>query len=304
MTHPLGHRLSLHRIQKQISAKMSKNKLKIKEFSLLCQVTVKTLRHYEKIGLLTPAEVDEWTGYRYYDVSQMQTLNNIRRLKDIGFSLEEILDLKLESTGKDHQLKGEAFLTPSIEFLQAKIALCQQELTRLQKRHEVLQSMMDSQNRLLDMEKFSIQSLPEIIVASHREVIPNYAALGTLCCEKIGPEMQRLGCKCSATGYCFTVEHNEYQPTDIDIEYCEQVEEMGKDSAIIQFKRLPAIPKVLCMKHVGPYDRFYESFTEAFRHMDEQGLKIAGQPRTCYIDGAWNQEDPEKWVSLIQIPVE
>ena len=107
------------------------------------------------------------------------------------------------------------------------------------------------------MEKFSIQSLPEIIVASHREVIPNYEALGPLCYEKIGPEMQRLGCKCPPPGYCFTMNHNkEYTPTDIDVEYCEQVEEMGTDSAIIQFKRLPAIPKAFCMKHVGPYERF------------------------------------------------
>ena len=71
----------------------------------------------------------------------------------------------------------------------------------------------------MDKSKFSIQSLPEIIVASHREIIPNYAALGPLCVEKIGPEMQRLGCKCPAPGYCFTIEHNkEYRPTDIDIE--------------------------------------------------------------------------------------
>lgn len=155
------------------------------------------------------------------------------------------------------------------------------------------------------MEKFSIQSLPEIIVASHREIIPNYSALGALCYEKIGPEMQRLGCKCTLPGYCFTIEHNEeYKPTDIDIEYCEQVEEMDEDSAIIKFKKLPAVPKALCMKHVGPYERFYESFTEAFHYMEEQGLKISGQPRTCYIDGAWNQEDPEKWVSIIQIPIE
>lgn len=123
--------------------------------------------------------------------------------------------------------------------------------------------------------------------------------------EKIGPEMQRLGCKCSPSGYCFTIEHNkEYKPTDVDIEYCEQVEEMGRDSAIIKFKELPAIPKALCMKHVGPYERFYESYTEAFRYLEEHGMKICGQPRTCYIDGAWNQEDPEKWVSLIQIPIE
>ena len=284
---------------------MSKTKLKIKEFSLLCQVTVKTLRHYEKVGLLKPSEVDEWTGYRYYSVSQMQTLNNIRLLKEIGFSLEEIQDLKLNATSEAHLRDGEGFFSPSIELLQQKIDICQQELARLQKRQTMLMSMMNSQNKLSSMEKFSIQSLPEIIVASHREVIPNYAALGALCCEKIGPEMQRLGCKCPLPGYCFTIEHNkEYKPTDIDIEYCEQVEEMGKDSAIIQFKKLAAVPKALCMKHVGPYERFYASYTEAFRYLEEQGLKICGQPRTCYIDGAWNQEDPEKWVSIIQIPVE
>lgn len=284
---------------------MSKTKLKIKEFSLLCQVTVKTLRHYEKIGLLKPAEVDEWTGYRYYSVSQMQTLNSIRLLKDIGFSLEEILELKLGQTSQAHLLKGEGFYSPSIELLQQKIDICQQELMRLQKRQEKLMNMMNSQNIVTDMEKYSIQSLPEIIVASHREVIPSYAALGALCCETIGPEMQRLGCKCPPPGYCFTIEHNkEYKPTDIDIEYCEQVEEMGQDSAIIQFKKLSAIPKALCMKHVGPYERFYESYTEAFRYLEEQGMKVCGQPRTCYIDGAWNQEDPEKWVSIIQIPVE
>ena len=149
--------------------------------------------------------------------------------------------------------------------------------------------------KTMDKSKFIIQSLPEIIVASHREVISDYAALGPLCVEKIGPEMQRLGCKCTVLGYCFTIEHNkEYCPTDIDIEYCGQVEEMGTDNAIIQFKHLDAIPKALCMKHVGPYERFHESFTKAFAYMEEQGYKITGPQRSFYIDGAWNQGDPEQ----------
>ena len=60
-------------------------------------------------------------------------------------------------------------------------------------------------------------------------------------------------------GYCFTIEHDkEYTPADIDIEYCEQVEEMGTDSSLVQFKRLPAVPKVLCMKHfVSTFYRIY-----------------------------------------------
>ena len=271
-----------------------KKKLKIGEFSQLMQVTVKTLRHYEQKGLLVPDEVDEWTGYRYYSINQMQRLKTIRDLQRLGFSLDEIKDL---CDSYSH--------TPTIRQLTEKIKETEAELKLLIARRNQLLDWRSARKEMKTMEKISIQSLPEIIVASHREVIPNYAAIGPMCVEKIGPEMQRLGCKCPPPGYCFTIEHNkEYTPTDIDIEYCEQVEEMGEDSAIIKFKRLPAVPKALCMKHIGPYERFYESFTEAFRNIEEQGYKAVGQHRTCYIDGAWNQEDPEKWLSVIQIPIE
>ena len=272
----------------------SKTKLKIGEFSQLMQVTIKTLRHYEQKGLLIPDEVDEWTGYRYYSIEQMQKLQAIRDLQRLGFSLDEIKDL-CDSYS----------CTPTIDQLTEKIEETETQLRQLIARRDRLIDWRNARKQMTTMEKFSIQSLPEIIVASHREVLPNYAAIGPMCVNKIGPEMQRLGCKCPPPGYCFTVEHDrEYKPTDVDIEYCEQVEEMGEDSAIIQFKRLPAVPKALCMKHIGPYERFYESFIEAFRYIDEQGYKPIGQHRTCYIDGVWNQEDPEKWLSVIQIPIE
>ena len=271
-----------------------KTKLRIGEFSQLMQVTVKTLHHYEQKGLLLPDEVDEWTGYRYYAVEQMQRLNNIRALQRMGFTLEEI---------------GEIFATgtyqPTVGQLTMKIKDTERQLRSLLARREQLLNWRHSLKEIKTMEKFSIQSLPEIIVASHREVIPSYEAIGDMCCNKIGPEMQRLGCKCPPPGYCFTVEHNkEYSPTDIDIEYCEQVTEMGTNSAIIQFKRLPAVPTAICMKHYGPYDRFFESYTQLFQYVEEHGYRITGQPRCNYVDGIWNQEDPEQWLSIIQVPVE
>lgn len=271
-----------------------KTKLKIGEFSQLMQVTVKTLRHYEQKGLLLPDEVDEWTGYRYYTVDQMQKLNNIRNLQKLGFSLDEIKELH-EQCSHD----------PSLRQLDAKIRETEQQLQRLMDRHAKLLDWRNSLKEIKTMKKFSIQSLPQIIVASHREVIPSYEAIGEMCCQKIGPEMQRLGCKCPPPGYCFTIEHNkEYTPTDIDIEYCEQVEEQGKDSDILTFKTLPEVPTAICMKHYGPYDRFYESYTELFKYISEQGYKIVGPPRACYIDGVWNQDNPEQWLSIIQVPVE
>lgn len=269
------------------------NKLKIKEFSLLCGVTVKTLRHYEKIGLLQPFDVDEWTGYRYYNVSQMQAMENIRRLKEMGFSLDEISEMFASGS-----------LKPTLQTLEKKIAESERELRKLQQRCTMLRNLVDSQNKIQKMEQISIQSLPEIIVASHREIISSYNDLGRLCCEDIGPEMARLGCKCPEPGYCFTIEHNEYRPTNIDIEYCEQVEEMGKDSEIIQFKKIPAIEKAICMKHYGPYERLYQSYVELFKYIEQQGYKVIGAPRANYIDGIWNQEDPEKWLTMIQVPVE
>lgn len=271
-----------------------KTKLKIGEFSKMMQVTVKTLRYYEQKGLLLPYEVDEWTGYRYYSIYQMQRLNIIRGLQQQGFTLEEIKEL-LED--------GEQM--PSIDQLTQKIEETEHQLQLLIKRRSQLLKWLDSHKQIKTMEQISIQSLPEIIVASHREIIPNYDALGELCVNKIGPEMQRLGCKCPPPGYCFTIEHNkEYRSTDLDIEYCEQVEEMGKDSNIIQFKQLPAVEKAFCIKHIGGYERFHESFAEAFRYMEEKGYKPVGHTRICYIDGVWNKDNPEQWLSIIQIPIE
>lgn len=271
-----------------------RTKLKIGEFSQMMQVTVKTLRYYEQKRLLIPNEVDEWTGYRYYTLEQMQRLNNIRNLQQLGFSLDEIRELYEENT---HY--------PSFRQLNNKIKETNRLLHTLIERRTKLLHWRNSIKEIKTMEKFSIQTLPEIIVASHREVIPSYEAIGEMCCNKIGPEMQRLGCKCPPPGYCFTIEHNdEYSPTNIDIEYCEQVEEIGEDSAIIQFKRLAEVPKAVCMKHYGPYDKFYESYTELFKYLEDNGYKIAGRPRCSYIDGIWNQEDPNLWLSIIQIPVE
>lgn len=93
MTRTLRHILSLPANNKSARIVMGKNKLKIGEFSRLGRVTVRALRHYEEIDLLTPEIVDRDTGYRYYSVGQLQKIFSITQLKSMGYSLEEIRDL-------------------------------------------------------------------------------------------------------------------------------------------------------------------------------------------------------------------
>ncbi len=64
--------------------------LRIGDFSRLAQVPIATLRYYDQLGLLKPAQVDKFTEYRYYAVEQLPRLNRILALKDLGFSLEQI----------------------------------------------------------------------------------------------------------------------------------------------------------------------------------------------------------------------
>lgn len=64
--------------------------LKIGEFSKVTGVPAKTIRYYEDIGLIKPAEVDSWTGYRRYDEKNVEEILKILYLKEIGFKLAEI----------------------------------------------------------------------------------------------------------------------------------------------------------------------------------------------------------------------
>lgn len=267
------------------------NKLKIGEFSRLCKVTVRTLRHYEEIGLLVPDVVDSWTGYRYYAVAQLQKMLDIIELKSLGFSLEEIRDLYDDSNHK-----------PAIKSLEAKILQCEAELRKLNARKAQLEAIVNYQKEIDKMENITIQSLPEIIVASHRATIPSYDDLGMLCYQVIGPEMARLGCECPEPGYCYSIEHGGYKPENIDVEYCEMVTEAKEDSALIKFKKIPAVPAAVCMKAYGPYDRLPQAYIDVFAWMEANGWEIAGSPRACYVDGIWNQEDPQKWLTIIQVP--
>lgn len=69
---------------------------RIGELSKICNVTVKTIRFYETEGLLQPAYVDKFTGYRYYDKTSCTRLLEILMFKELGFSLKEIKKLNIE----------------------------------------------------------------------------------------------------------------------------------------------------------------------------------------------------------------
>ena len=67
---------------------------RIGDFSKASKTTIKTLRYYEKEGLLIPTFVDPYTGYRYYETSQLYDLSKIISLRQLGLSISDIKEIK------------------------------------------------------------------------------------------------------------------------------------------------------------------------------------------------------------------
>lgn len=109
---------------------------KVGEFARLGQTSIKTLHHYDEIGLLRPVRVDDATSYRYYTAEQLPQLVRILTLKDLGFSLDQIgaliqTDLPREQVAALLRLK-QVELTERIRQDQERLERLQQRLGEIE----------------------------------------------------------------------------------------------------------------------------------------------------------------------------
>jgi len=265
----------------------------IGNFSKINTVTPKTLRLYDEMGLLKPARIDPFTGYRYYSTEQLPRMHRILALKSLGLSLSEI-----KKVIKDEE---------TIEvMLESKLRETSKVLKEEKIRLLTIRGYLDELKGENQMnQNIIVKSLPGGIVYTKRMTIPNYDAYFDII-PQIGEEVLEANpdLKCAVPEYCFIIYHDkEYRETDIDVEYCEMVTEMGKDTETIKFKKLDPIEKAACILHKGPYSTLSVSYGKLHKWMETSGYEPAGPDRESYIDGIWNKEDPEEWLTEIQVPV-
>ena len=94
--------------------------LKIGDLAKRAGVTVRTVRYYEELGLLTPTETSPG-GFRLYSENDLRKLHFIKRFKNLDFPLEEILELI--DVSKGHGSKS--------EIIQGSLALLQRQLEQV-----------------------------------------------------------------------------------------------------------------------------------------------------------------------------
>ena len=262
--------------------------LKIGEFSKLSHLTVKALRFYEKEGLLLPESIDEWTGYRFYETSQLEEAAKIKAYRQLGLSIEEIKSIQ---KGSDLKL------------------IFASKAEKLKKQKEEIDVRLSIINHILEDKKMkyqvTVKEIPSAIVYYTEVNIKNYAEMMTIIPE-LGAECMALNpdIKCTLPPYEFCEYlDEEHKETDILIRHNEAVDRFGKESERIKFREIPEV-KVLSIFHKGSYDEIGEAYAYIMKYAKDNGYKVSGLSRECYIDGIWNKESVEEWLTEIQLPIE
>ena len=259
---------------------------KIGEFSTLSKTTIKALRYYEREGLLYPSFVDE-KGYRYYETNKLLELSKIISLRQIGFSIEEIKQVKNGANLENLLLKKEKELEELRIINNFKISKIKYLLGERKMKYEV-----------------TIKDLPNYIVYYKEGVIQDYSKLTEFIlqsadeCLCTNPKI-----KCVEPDYCF-VEYldKHYKTKDIKVRYSQAVTTAGIPNETIKFKELKTVQAV-CIYHKGSYENLTEAYGFIMDYIEKNKLQIIDFPRERYIDGIWNKEDVNEWLTEIQVPV-
>jgi effector-binding domain-containing protein len=266
--------------------------LRIGDFSKLSSVSVKTLRYYDEIGLFKPAVVDSFTSYRYYSADQLPRLNRIVGLRNIGLSLEEIVQLLTENSSLD-QIR---------DILRSKQSELQRQLRDEQRKLELAEELLKHMEREGTMPAYdiTIKNIDAQIVASIREVLPAYGDIGRLYGEIFGfLGSQRM----PPAGPPLAIYHDDgYKEQDVDTEAAVPIAKEVQSTKKVTVRKLPP-GQMACVIYKGPYSDIGQAYTALMTWVDKNGYRITDHCREVYLQGP-GQSDPAAYITEIQLPVE
>jgi DNA-binding transcriptional MerR regulator len=146
----------------------------------LAQVSVRTLRHYDNLGLLKPSHVDPLTGYRYYTPDQVLRLHRILVLRDLGVPLAQIGRL-LDDDVTVEQLRGILRLRQAEA--RARLAAQTQQLRRVEIRLAQLEEASVADYDVI------VKRLEPMRVVALTEELESYDQIGEAC-DRLYPRLQ------------------------------------------------------------------------------------------------------------------
>ena len=267
--------------------------LKIGEFSKLSRVSVRMLRHYDEIGLRKPAEIDRFTDYRYYREAQLPVVCRITALKDMGFSLADIVKI-LDAYDDKEKLE---------QFFAAR----QMELEALSRDTAYKLTLLDAARKRLRKEEnmsynVTVKTIPERYAATVHTTIPRYEdegmvwsiLVGETCRMELTPDDP---CLCAVTFL-----DGEYKEKDVEVLAWKTVKGQYPDTEHVKFRTLPEVTVASCT-FKGSYELITDVYAALTAWIDANGYSYAGPMFNIYHVSPHETQNPDEFVTEACYPI-
>lgn len=267
--------------------------LSIGDLARRTHVSVRMLRHYDALGLVTPVRVDEQTGYRWYTASQIGRVNALIALKELGFTLEQCGQML------DEQM--------SVEQLMDLLRLRQTELA--QRIESDAERLAEVGRRLRSMERgllmtnptLELRALPALRVAQVSAEVNDTTEISSV----LGPLFETLTQRLSAAdlrveGRGIRTYFGRPDGSKIDVAAAVPVDVEVERIEGVELVDLPAEENAAVVVHRGPASDIGDAWQAFAVATDEQGLTPFGIHRQVYLHAP---DDSDEWIVELQCPV-
>jgi DNA-binding transcriptional MerR regulator len=266
-------------------------------FARLAGVSVRTLHHYDELGLLKPAEVDTRTGYRRYTMLELPRLHRILALRDLGLSLSEIQGII------DDEI--------SVEELRARLRSLQAEATeRIGAESE---RIIRVEARIAQLEAENEPPPYDIVVkrleAKRLAVLRD--ATDAFGHETLGPIFERLFPNLYArvdrgglqpAGPAVALYFDRPDPnTPIEVVAGVPIDTDDPPSHELEILDLPEVPRAASTIHRGSMGRVVAGYEAILRWAEQTGARPDGYGREVYLDC---DGEPETWITELQLALD
>ncbi|MCY3412186.1 MAG: GyrI-like domain-containing protein [Candidatus Heimdallarchaeota archaeon] len=260
-------------------------------FSQITRLSAKALRLYDKKEILVPLR-DQFTGYRYYIVDQIERGLKIQMLVSLGFGLEDVKHI-LACVEEQNFSEIE-------RLFDIRLSRLESELHSMNKIRSIMLSNTPEEVMYLNCKEVELKQVPKIRVIAAREIGSYNVTIGKL----IGELMQVIHQnEMTVTGPIMFICHDrEYQEEDADIEVAIPI--TGRVHALdeqMEVKYLDQISAVTIL-YTGQYESIGQGYARVFEYIRQHKLEIAGNTREIYLNDP-NTVKAEELLTEIQVPV-
>ncbi|MBW6409439.1 MerR family transcriptional regulator [Clostridium weizhouense] len=251
--------------------------LNIGEFSKICAVTTRTLRHYDDIGLITPNMINKENGYRLYDISQIRDMIFIKRLKEYNFSLEEIKEI---ISTNDNEFMLNKIINKKLQIqniikqfndIEKQIT---EDITNLKKGVDIMSFIDKIEVKLVETQDMNILNLRQ------RMNVEEYGYyIGKLFEIVYSNHFKVEGCPMSI------YHDSEFNPEDNDTEIALPIKENNK------FTRILKGNTCAMTTFVGPYSKLNGAYGKLTEWIEKNKYEFIDAPYEKYIKGPMDGGD-------------